>query len=135
MRKLAAVLAMVCLFCAVLMGGPHKRTAVAAAVSIPNPLAFPDTEVGATSTVLTATFYSVGQAPLNLAQFQMPPDFQIAQNTCLVWIPVGKSCTISFVFRPTHTGSIGEDLFISGNMPFPFVQALLGNGIPQPGGN
>ena len=135
MRTLARLLAIVCLLCAVLMAGTHKRTPIAAVVSIPNPLAFPDTEVGATSTVLSATFYNVGQAPLTLTQFQMPPDFQIAQNTCLVWIPVGQSCTISFVFRPTHTGTISEDLYISGNMPFPYVQVLMGNGILQPSGN
>ncbi len=135
MRMLAKLLAIVCLSCAVLSAGTHKGGPVAAVASLPNPLGFPDTEVWGTSAIRTATFYNVGQVALNFTQFQMPPDFQIVQNTCVVWIPAGKTCTISFVFRPTHTGTIGEDLFIYGNMRYPYVQALMGNGIPQPSGN
>jgi hypothetical protein len=104
---------------------------------LPNPLGFPDTEIWGTSAIRTATFYNVGQVALNFTQFQMPPDFQIVQSTCMVWIPASETCTISFVFRPTHTGTISEDLFIFiyGNMRYPYVQALIGNGIPRPSSN
>ncbi len=133
MKTLAGVLVAICLSSAVLMAGGkaggHKGGPVAAVSSLPNPLGFPDTAVGDISAIQTATFYNVGQAPLYFTQFQVPPDFAIVQNTCVTYVPVGQTCTISFVFRPTRSGIIGEDLYIFGNMNYVYVQGLIGKGI------
>ena len=131
MKMLAKLLAVVCLSCALLMAGANKGGRVAAVASLPNPLGFPDTVVGGISDVRTATFFNVGQVPLYFTNFQTPPDFAIVQNTCAAYVLVCKTCTISFVFRPTHSGTIGEDLFLYGNMAYPYVQGLMGNGIQR----
>lgn len=117
------------LSCGVLTASAKKGGPVAVVVSLPNPLGFPDTPVGGISAIRTATFYNVGQLPLYFTNFQVPPDFAIVQNTCVAYVPVGKSCTISFVFRPGATGAIGEYLYISGNMSYVYAQALMGKGI------
>ena len=127
----AGLLAIVCLLSGGLAAGAKKSGQVAAVVSIPNPLGFPDTTVGGISAIRTVTFYSTGQAPLYISRFDVPPDFAILQNTCVTYIPVGKTCTISLVFRPSASGSIGEYLYLSGNMNYVYAQALLGNGLPR----
>jgi len=67
--------------------------------------------------------------PLYFINFQVPPDFAIVQNTCVTYVPLGGTCAISLVFRPTSSGMIGEYLYISGNMNYVYAQALIGNGI------
>ena len=129
MKKLAKSLAIICLFSGVLAAGDKKSGPAAVVTSLPNPLAFPDTAVGAVSAVRTATFYNIGQLPLYFTNFQVPPDFAIAQNTCVTYIPVGRTCTISLVFRPNASGSIGEYLYLTGNMNYVYAQALLGKGL------
>ena len=81
--------------------GDKKSGPAAAVTSLPNPLAFPDTTVGTVSDVRTTTFYNIGQLPLYFTNFQVPPDFAIVQNTCVTYVPVGGTCAISLVFRPT----------------------------------
>jgi len=92
-------------------------------------MAFPDTALGDISSIQTATFYNVGQTPLYFTRFQVPPDFEIVLNTCVAYVPVGQTCAISFVFRPTRTGIVGEDLYLFGNINYVYVQALIGKGI------
>ncbi len=133
MKTLAGVLVAICLSSAVLMAGGRARGnnggPVAAVSSLPNPMAFPDTVVGDISSIRTATFYNVGQTPLYFTRFQVPPDFEIVLNTCVAYVPVGQTCAISFVFRPTRTGIIGEDLYLFGNINYVYTQALIGKGI------
>jgi hypothetical protein len=128
-KKLAKLLAIICLFCGVLAASNKKSGPAAAVTSLPNPLAFPDTTVGTVSEVRTVTFYNIGQLPLYFTNFQVPPDFAIAQNTCVTYVPVGGTCAISLVFRPMSSGTIGEYLYVSGNMNYVYAQALLGNGL------
>ncbi len=129
MKKLAKSLAIVCLLSGVLAAGDRKSGPAAVVTSLPNPLAFPDSAVGSVSAVRSATFYNIGQLPLYFTNFQVPPDFAIVQNTCVTYIPVGGTCAISLVFRPTSSGMIGEYLYISANMNYVYAQALIGNGI------
>jgi len=129
MKTLVALAACVCLLSSGLAGGARKSREAAAVVSVPNPLTFPDTPVGGISAIRTATFYSTGQIPLYISRFDVPPDFAIVQNTCVTYVSVGGSCTISLVFRPTTSGSVGEYLYLSGNMNYVYVQALIGQGI------
>ena len=130
MKKASVLLICVCLLAGGLRAGTKRNgSPMAGVVSFPNPLVFPSTPVGGISTIRNATFYSTGKIPLYISRFDVPPDFAIVQNTCVAYVPVGKSCTISLVFRPTASGSMGEYLYLAGNMNYIYVQALLGNGL------
>jgi hypothetical protein len=63
-KKLAKLLAVICLLSGVLAARDKKSGPIAAVTSLPNPLAFPDTLVGGVSDIRTATFYNIGQLPL-----------------------------------------------------------------------
>ena len=118
MKKASVVLICVCLLAGGLLAATKRKgSTTAAVVSVPNPLAFPDTLVSGISAIRSATFYSTGQVPLYIFGFDAPPDFAIVQNTCVAYVPVGKS------------GSVGEDLYLTGNMNYVYAQALLGKAL------
>jgi hypothetical protein len=125
MKTICSALLLIVL-CATVLSARSKTGAVAAVTAFPNPLGFPATEVGQISPIQKATFYNAGNVSLTFTYFQTPLDFQIVQNTCVATVPVGRSCDIYFVFKPTRTGSIGKYLVVYGNMAAPYYEALAG---------
>jgi hypothetical protein len=74
------------------------------------------------------TFYNVGQLPLFLTQFAMPPDFYTLANNCLSSIP-GRDLHHHVRLSADAGGRHREDLYVYGNMNEVYLQALIGNGI------
>ncbi|MGH2719865.1 MAG: choice-of-anchor D domain-containing protein, partial [Actinomycetota bacterium] len=99
----------------------------------PNPVTFPDTQVGATSGSMSVTVLSNGSAALVVSSVDIagtdPGDFA-ASNGCSGSINGGESCSIDVTFTPTASGARTATLEVSDNAPgSPQTVVLNGNGI------
>jgi hypothetical protein len=64
MKKAAVLLICLCSLAAGLLAATKRNgSPMAAIVSVPNPLPFPDTPIAGISAIRTDTFYSTGQIP------------------------------------------------------------------------
>ncbi|HEX8403192.1 MAG TPA: choice-of-anchor D domain-containing protein [Duganella sp.] len=111
----------------------------AQAVGIPGlsetgPIAFADTQVGATAALHTTTFHNSGSAALSIATLTLngsqPGDFVVG-GTCAANTPVGAgaSCAITTAFRPTAAGARSAGLLIVTDGGAQFTLPLSGNGV------
>ncbi len=81
----------------------------------PNPLSFPSTTVGGTST-LTLNLENYGNAPLTISSIVTDNSvFTIGSNNCGSSVSPGVTCQIQVQFKPTATGSATGDLTIQDN--------------------
>jgi hypothetical protein len=81
----------------------------------PNPLSFPSTTVGGTST-LTLNLENYGNAPLTISSIVTDNSvFTIGSNNCVSSVSPGVTCQIQVQFKPTATGSATGDLTIQDN--------------------
>jgi hypothetical protein len=104
------------------------------ALSETGPVAFADTQVGASSAAHTTTLSNSGNASLKVATLTLgggqPGDFVLggscAVNTVL---SSGASCTITSTFKPTAAGKRGADLQVVTDGGVQFMLALAGNGV------
>lgn len=111
----------------------------AQAVGIPllsesGPIAFADTQVGASAAVHTTTLNNSGTAALRIATLTLggsqPGDFVVA-GTCAAngVVGAGASCTITTAFRPTAAGARAASLLLVTDAGAQFTLALGGNGV------
>ena len=102
----------------------------------PSSLSFSSQVVGTTSAVQYATLTNNGNATLNLTNVVFSGDFAPAGlGTCGVGhpIPPGSSCTVSFQFTPTGTGTRTGSITVTDNAPkSPQVIPLPGVGAVAP---
>jgi hypothetical protein len=103
-----------------------------AASLAPASVVFPSTTVGATSAPLSTTLTNFGIHTLvwGGAPPTLGPDFLVTGGTCLSlpYLLAGGSCTMSFAFRPTASGTRNDVFPIPYNGP-PVAVTLSGNGV------
>ena len=80
-------------------------TPPAAVVLTPITLAFPATNVGASSSAQSLTVSNTGGTNTTLQTPAITGDFTIAANTCGPSLGPGVGCTLAIVFAPTATGT------------------------------
>ena len=89
----------------------------AAAIS-PNPVAFPDTFLGASSSPIVVTLTDSAAGALHISSVAIagsnPGDF-INTNTCSGLVPSQAACTISITFTPTAAGPRSETITLTDN--------------------
>jgi arylsulfate sulfotransferase len=86
----------------------------------PNPVNFPATSLGATSSPIVVTVNNSGSAPLNISSVTPggtnPGDFTNT-NGCTASVPPLGTCTISVTFVPTASGLRSETLTLADHVP------------------
>jgi len=99
----------------------------AAALS-PATLAFPATDIGATSQPKSATLYNSGIATLTPKE-NASGDFAISANTCGATLLSGGNCSVSVTFKPTNINTrTGAITFTDNASPSPQKVNLIGTG-------
>ena len=101
----------------------------------PNPLAFPDTTVAATSAVKKVTIknnlptsLTLGASPFSFGG-SAAADFARPATTCGTSLAAGASCTVSLTFHPTVGGARAGTLIVTSSAPgSPHSLSLTGNG-------
>lgn len=92
--------------------------------------------VNTTSPGIPIRVTNTGQAGLNVSSVSIlgnPPEFTVQSDTCSgTPVPVGRSCTITPVFRPSAVGLRSATLRISDNAPGTHTVSLAGNGNTSP---
>ncbi|HEX7983525.1 MAG TPA: choice-of-anchor D domain-containing protein [Duganella sp.] len=98
------------------------------------PIAFADTQVGATATEHTTTLSNSGNAAVRISTLTLggnqPGDF-VTGGTCVAngTVSAGGSCTITTAFRPTAAGARAASLLLVTDAGAQFTLALGGNGV------
>ncbi|MBI4464853.1 MAG: choice-of-anchor D domain-containing protein [Acidobacteria bacterium] len=100
-------------------------------------LTFSDQFVGTTSAEQAVSLTNLGIVPLTVASLAASGDFAQA-DTCAAPLPVGGSCTIRVVFRPSETGNRTGEVTITDDVcGNPYTVGLSGTGVVpviNPGG-
>ncbi|KQQ32808.1 hypothetical protein ASF61_13730 [Duganella sp. Leaf126] len=105
-----------------------------AALSEAGPIAFADTQVGATADLHTTTLNNTGTAALRITTLTLggsnPGDFVLG-GTCAANTAVGAgaSCTLTTALRPTAAGARSATLMVVTDGGAQFSLALGGNGV------
>jgi sugar lactone lactonase YvrE len=102
----------------------------------PNPLAFPNTLVGAPATPLPLTLSNPGTAPLAITSISVTGTNAgsfTQTNTCGASLAAGATCTITVTFTPASTGSLTAAISVADSASgSPHTAVLTGTGIaPQ----
>ena len=98
------------------------------------PIAFADTQVGATAAEHTTTLSNSGNAAVRISTLTLggnqPGDF-VTGGTCAAngTVSAGGSCTITTAFRPTAAGARAASLLLVTDAGAQFTLALNGNGV------
>ncbi|MET0266517.1 MAG: choice-of-anchor D domain-containing protein [Duganella sp.] len=111
----------------------------AQAVGVPvlseaGPIAFANTQVGASAAVRTITLNNAGSAALRIATLTLggsnPGDFVLG-GTCAAnaTIGAGASCTLTTTLRPTAAGARSASLLVVTDTGAQFTVALSGTGV------
>ncbi|MGC1483804.1 MAG: choice-of-anchor D domain-containing protein, partial [Candidatus Acidiferrum sp.] len=86
----------------------------------PNPVAFPATTQGASSTPIVVTVTNTGTGALTISSIAAagsnPGDFTNT-NTCTAAVPAMGTCAISVTFIPTASGPRSETISLTDNAP------------------
>jgi VCBS repeat protein/centrosomal CEP192-like protein len=99
-----------------------------AAVALPGSLKFGKLAVGKTSKPLRVSLTNTGSAALHLSSFIASGDFS-QTNNCGTILPLGQTCSIQVVFRPTEFGLRTGNVTITDNASdSPQVIQLSGTG-------
>ena len=98
------------------------------------PIAFADTQVGASAAVHTTTLNNAGSGAVRISTLSLggaqPGDFVIG-GTCAAngTVSAGASCTITTALRPTAAGARSASLLLATDAGAQFTLPLSGNGV------
>jgi hypothetical protein len=90
----------------------------------PAKLAFPVTQLGATSKPKSATLYNSGIATLTLKE-NVSGDYAISANTCGTTLLSGANCAVSVTFTPTDINTRAGTLTFTDNATVPTQRVSL----------
>jgi len=100
----------------------------------PTTLAFPSTNVGATSAGMSTTLSNTGNATLTITGITLSDTTDFAETTtCGSTLAAGSNCTISVTFKPGSVASLSGTLSVADNAAgSPQTAALTGTGLTPP---
>jgi sugar lactone lactonase YvrE len=100
----------------------------------PATLAFPSTNVGASSAAMSTTLSNTGNAVLNISGITLSDTTDFSETTtCGSTLAAGATCTIAVTFKPGSVGSLSGTLSVADNAAgSPQTVALSGTGLTPP---
>ena len=102
----------------------------------PNPAAFGNVNVGATSSAIAVTVSNTGTAAATGMTYGTPSaPFTRTGNNCPATLNAGASCTLTFTFSPTAAGSANQNVAITGSGGTSVSLALTGTGVAAASAN
>jgi len=83
----------------------------------PASITFPATGSGLTALAQSVTLTNNGGLPLTVTNIAIPPNFNLASNTCPTSLPSNSACNLLLVFSPTTAGPLSGTLTLTDNAP------------------
>ena len=102
----------------------------------PNPAAFGNVNVGATSSGITVTVSNTGNAAATGMSYGTPSaPFARTVNNCPATLNAGATCTMTFTFSPSSAGSANQNVAITGSGGTSVSLSLTGTGVAAAAAN
>ena len=114
------------------LSGTGVAASAPQAVLSPNPLTFPNTNVGSSAATMPMTLSNPGTAALTITSITVTGTNASSfgqTNTCGASLAAGANCTITVTFTPATTGSLSAAISVADNASgSPHTAALTGTG-------